>query len=116
MSVLTGASGGEDGLTDEEFAVFFLLLVVAGNETTRNATAHGMRALIESPDEVAKLRADPTSERMATAVEEILRWSTPVHYFRRTATREVELRGRHKGRGQGCDVVRLCQSRRRGIP
>ena len=43
---------------------------------------------------MAKLRADPTSERMATAVEEILRWSTPVHYFRRTATCEVELRGK----------------------
>jgi cholest-4-en-3-one 26-monooxygenase len=94
VSVLTGATAGEDGLTDEEFAMFFLLLVVAGNETTRNATAHGMRALIENPAEVAKLKADPTSERMATAVEEILRWSTPVHYFRRTATREVELRGK----------------------
>jgi cholest-4-en-3-one 26-monooxygenase len=74
--------------------MFFILLIVAGNETTRNATAHGMRALLENPEQLAKLRADHSGERMATAVEEILRWSTPIQYFRRTATRDVELRGR----------------------
>jgi cholest-4-en-3-one 26-monooxygenase len=94
ISVLTGAAGTQDGLTDGEFGMFFLLLIVAGNETTRNATSHGMRALIEHPGELAKLKKDPSKERIAAAVEEILRWSTPVHYFRRTATRQVELRGK----------------------
>jgi cholest-4-en-3-one 26-monooxygenase len=94
VSVLTGAADAEEGLTDGEFGMFFLLLIVAGNETTRNATSHGMRALIEHPAELAKLKDDPSKERITVAVEEILRWSTPVHYFRRTATREVELRGK----------------------
>jgi cholest-4-en-3-one 26-monooxygenase len=92
VSVLTGAAGEDEGLTDAEFSMFFLLLVVAGNETTRNATSHGMRALIEHPSELAKLSSDPSSDRMALAVEEILRWSSPIHYFRRTAVRDVELR------------------------
>ena len=69
----------------------FLLLVVAGNETTRQAIAHGMQALMDYPDELERLRADPAL--MPTAVEEILRWSTPVLHFRRTATRDTELRG-----------------------
>lgn len=91
---LTGEPGDADGLTDAELAVFFLLLVVAGNETTRNATSHGMRALIEHPAELAKLRTDPSPDRMASAVEEILRWASPILYFRRTATRDVEMRGK----------------------
>ncbi|MGH9061802.1 MAG: cytochrome P450, partial [Acidimicrobiales bacterium] len=77
-----------------ELGLFFLLLVVAGNETTRNATAHGMRALIEHPDQLHLLSQDPSRERIERAVEEILRLSSPIHYFRRTATREVELRGK----------------------
>jgi cholest-4-en-3-one 26-monooxygenase len=94
VSVLTGAAAGSDGLTDAELAVFFLLLVVAGNETTRNATSHGMRALIEHPDEMRKLRDDPSPDRMTGAVEEILRWASPILYFRRTAAETVELRGK----------------------
>jgi cholest-4-en-3-one 26-monooxygenase len=79
-------------LTEAEFDLFALLLTVAGNETTRNATSHGMRALLEHPAELDKLRADPTPERINNAVEEILRWATPVLYFRRTATKDYELR------------------------
>lgn len=94
ITKLTNAEVGEDGLTESEFGLFFLVLVVAGNETTRNATAHGMRALLEHPDQLAKLRADPSRERIEQAVEEILRWSSPLLYFRRTATRDVELRGK----------------------
>jgi cholest-4-en-3-one 26-monooxygenase len=94
ISVLTGVTDGEDGLTDFEVATFFLLLVVAGNETTRNATAHGMRALIEHPGELEKLRQDPSVTRITRAVEEILRWASPILYFRRTATRDVEMRGK----------------------
>ena len=94
ITLLTGATAEADGLSDSELALFFLLLVVAGNETTRNATSHGMRALIEHPGELEKLRRDPSPERMTRAVEEILRWASPIHYFRRTATRDVEVRGK----------------------
>jgi cytochrome P450 len=85
--------GEVDGerLTEREFDAMFLLLVVAGNETTRQAIAHGMQAFMDFPDELDRLRADP--ELMPTAVEEIIRWATPVLHFRRTATRDVELRG-----------------------
>jgi cytochrome P450 len=84
-------------LTEQEFDAMFLLLVVAGNETTRQAIAHGMQAFMDFPGELERLRADPAL--MPTAVEEILRWSTPVLHFRRTATRDVELRGTRIGAG-----------------
>jgi len=94
VTMLTGATTEADGLTDAELALFFLLLVVAGNETTRNATSHGMRALIEHPAEFEKLRRDPSPDRISCAVEEILRWASPILYFRRTATRDVDVRGK----------------------
>jgi cholest-4-en-3-one 26-monooxygenase len=94
ITKLTNAEFGEEKLTAEEFGMFFILLVVAGNETTRNATSNGMLALLESPGQFRQLAADPSETRMKQAVEEILRWTSPVHYFRRTATRDVELRGK----------------------
>ena len=79
-------------LTEQEFGSFFILLVAAGNETTRNAISHGMKALTEWPDERRKWQAD--FERYKTsAVEEIVRWASPVIHFRRTATRDTELGG-----------------------
>jgi cholest-4-en-3-one 26-monooxygenase len=80
-----------DRLSQEEFELFCLLLAVAGNETTRNATAHGILALIDHPEQFDKLRSDP-DRYIDGAVEEILRWSTPVMQFRRTAMRDLELR------------------------
>jgi len=74
-----------------EFNSFFMLLLVAGNETTRNLVSGGLLALIEHPEERARLQADPSL--LPTAVEEMLRWVTPVNLFRRTATRDVEVRG-----------------------
>jgi cytochrome P450 len=65
---------------------------VAGNETTRNLLSGGLLALIEHPAERAKLRADPAL--LPGAVEEMLRWVSPVMHFRRTATRDTEIRGR----------------------
>jgi cholest-4-en-3-one 26-monooxygenase len=94
ITKLTNAQVGEEALSESEFGMFFILLVVAGNETTRNATAHGMRALLEHPDQLRLLQGDPSQQRMERAVEEILRWSSPVQYFRRTATRDIELRGK----------------------
>ena len=79
------------GLTAEEFNSFFMLLLVAGNETTRNLVSGGLLALIEHPEQHARLLADPSL--LPTAVEEMLRWVTPVNLFQRTATRDVELRG-----------------------
>jgi cholest-4-en-3-one 26-monooxygenase len=81
-------------LSEAEFDMFALLLTVAGNETTRNATSHGMRAFIENPGEYKKLVDDPSPERLDRAVEEVLRWATPVMYFRRTATTDFELGGK----------------------
>jgi cytochrome P450 len=84
----------EDGepLTATDFDNYFLLLVVAGNETTRHTISHAMHALIRNPGQLALLRDQP--ELIPGAVEEFLRWASPVYHFRRTATRDVELGGR----------------------
>ncbi len=84
----------EDGepLTATDFDNYFLLLVVAGNETTRHTISQAMLALIQHPDQLALLQAQP--ELIPNAVEEMLRWASPVYHFRRTATRDVELGGR----------------------
>jgi cytochrome P450 len=79
-------------LTSQEIASFFILLLVAGNETTRNAISQGVLALSEHPAERARWAADPGLTR--TAVEEIVRWTSPVTWMRRTATQDVELAGR----------------------
>jgi cytochrome P450 len=86
-------------LSDAELASFFVLLVVAGNETTRNAISHGMKALCDFPEQRRIWQADfdGVSE---TAVDEIVRWATPVIHFRRTATRDTELRGQKIAAGQ----------------
>jgi cytochrome P450 len=80
-------------LSQHEYDLYFLLLAVAGNETTRHAISHGLLALLEHPDQLARLRAD-TDGLGTTAANEILRWATPVHHFRRTATCDTELRGK----------------------
>lgn len=80
-----------DVLTEHEFDLFMLLLAVAGNETTRNGISHGVVAMIENRDQWHKMQADPAL--VPSAVEEILRWATPVNYFRRAATCDVELHG-----------------------
>ena len=80
-----------ESLTDAEYCNFFQILVFAGNETTRTAISQGVHALIENPDELERLRAD--RELIPTAVEEILRWATPIMYFRRTALQDTEIRG-----------------------
>ena len=83
----------EDGepLSARDFDNYFLLLVIAGNETTRHAISQTMLALIENPDQLALLQQQP--ELLPAAVEEFLRWASPVYHFRRTATRDVELGG-----------------------
>ena len=98
-SKLLDADIDGDALDEQELASFFVLLVVAGNETTRNAISHGMKALCDHPDERRKWAAD--FERIApTAVEEIVRWATPVIHFRRTATRDTEIGGQTVREGE----------------
>jgi cytochrome P450 len=80
-----------DRLSSDEFDLFVLLLMVAGNETTRNAASGGMQAFFDHPEQWQRLLADPSLA--CTAVDEIVRWVTPVNMFRRTATRDLELRG-----------------------
>lgn len=89
-------SDGEP-LSPTEFDNYFLLLVVAGNETSRHAITHSMLALIQHPDQLDLLRRDPSL--IPDAVEEFLRWASPVYHFRRTATREVELGGQRIAEG-----------------
>src|SRR5207344_10951 len=79
-------------LTAAEFGSFFLLLVAAGNETTRNAISHGMLALTEHPDQ-RKVWVDDFEAVSPTAVEEIVRWATPVINFRRTVSKPVTIGG-----------------------
>ena len=84
-------------LNEREYHNYFSLLMIAGNETTRHTISAGMLALMENPDQMELLREDP--DRIAPAVEEILRWASPVMHFRRTATRDTELRGQEIAAG-----------------
>ena len=97
LSVVTGAVvEGDDGraepLSDLELSMLFSLMIAAGSETTRNAIALGMAALIEHPDQLGELAGDLSL--MPAATEEILRWSSPTLYNRRSATADVEVCGR----------------------
>lgn len=79
-------------LSEDDFHAYFLLLVVAGNETTRHTISHTMNNLIDHPDQLRRLQEDPSL--IPWAVEEFLRYASPVYHFRRTATRDVEMHGR----------------------
>jgi cytochrome P450 len=87
ISLLANVEVDGDTLDDTELAMFLVQLLVAGNETTRNALSGGLVAFSERPDQWARLRAEPAL--VATAVDEVLRWTTPVVYFMRTTTRDV---------------------------
>jgi cytochrome P450 len=97
VSRLVHAEVDGDSLTDAEYTNFFQLMVFAGNETTRTAISQGMLALMEHPDEFERIFREP--ELTDTAVEELIRWASPVMYFRRTATRDTELRGERIAEG-----------------
>jgi cholest-4-en-3-one 26-monooxygenase len=92
MTELLQAEIDGDKLTEFELHAFFMFLSAAGNETTRNAAAHGVHAFLENPGEYDKLVQDPGG-LVASATEEILRWATPVMYIRRNVTADTELRG-----------------------
>jgi len=98
ISVVVGGRVNGEPLPAVELLSYYLLLVVAGNETTRNAMTGGMLAFLENPDQWDKLKRDP--RLLDCAVEEIVRWTTPVIQFSRTATRDYELRGTTIREGQ----------------
>jgi cholest-4-en-3-one 26-monooxygenase len=99
----------EEAMENDEIVMFMTLLLVAGNETTRNAISGGMLALMENPEERERLRAHP--ELIDRAVEEILRYVSPIICFRRTATRDTAIRGQAIARGDR--VLMLYQSANR---
>lgn len=98
ITALVEAEIGEQALSDLEIDVFLLLLAVAGNETTRNLISHGVHELSKHPQEKERLLAD--SSLIPSAVEEMLRMATPVMHFRRTATKDTEVRGIEIKEGQ----------------
>jgi cytochrome P450 len=97
-SALMAAEVDGDQLSSQEFGSFFILLVVAGNETTRNAISHGLKALTDFPDQ-RRVWFDDFDAHARTAVDEIVRWSTPVIHFRRTVTADTELGGQRLSAG-----------------
>lgn len=94
---------GERSLGENELAFFGPFLVIAGNETTRQALSWGMLTLLEHPDELERLRADPSL--LPTATDEILRWTTIVRAMRRVALRDTELRGKRIAAGDSVVMV-----------
>jgi cholest-4-en-3-one 26-monooxygenase len=83
-------------LTSEEYAFFFMILSVAGNETTRQSMTHGMLAFLQNPDQWERWR----DERPASAIDEILRWSSPAVALQRTATQDTEVAGHPVAEGE----------------
>jgi cytochrome P450 len=92
VTALVQAEVDGERLTDEEISSIFFLLIIAGNDTTRQSTSHGLKALTDFPDQRAWLMED-LDGRMPSAVEEIVRWATPIMTFRRTAAHDTELGG-----------------------
>jgi cytochrome P450 len=98
MTVLLNAEVNGTPMTDIELGSFFVQLVTAGNDTTKTMLSSGLLALLQHPEEMAALRDDPSL--VSGAVEEILRWANPLHYFRRTTTAPTELHGVSIGAGE----------------
>jgi cytochrome P450 len=90
-------------MTDLEFAYFFVQLVTAGNDTTRTMLSSGLLELLRHPDQLDRLRADRSL--IPSAVEEILRYANPLHYFRRTATEDTEIAGQPIASGEKIAMI-----------
>lgn len=94
--LITADIDGYGELTDDEFGFFIIMLTVAGNETTRTAITHGMNAFFDNPDQWELFKR----ERPKSAVDEIIRWATPVTVFQRTALNDIEIGGQTVRKGQ----------------
>jgi cholest-4-en-3-one 26-monooxygenase len=92
VGALLRGHGGVEGLTDEEFVWFFLLLIAAGNESTRTVTSHGMRLLMENPDQLQYLVENP--DKIAGACEEMIRYNTAFILMRRQCVQDTEVGGK----------------------
>jgi cytochrome P450 len=99
---VTLPDGTSTALSEIELDLFFIVLCVAGSETTRNSIASGLIALVDNPEQMELMRTDPSV--MDTAVDEIVRWASPVTYFRRTATGDTELDGMQISEGDAVTV------------
>lgn len=102
VHVLLTGTVEDEPLTDEEFCHFFLMLIVAGNETTRTVTTHGMRLLMEHPEQYQMLVDHP--EKLDAAIEEFLRYNPAVIAFRRTAMEDIELGGQQLRKGDKVQI------------
>jgi cholest-4-en-3-one 26-monooxygenase len=109
VTALLKEDSNGDQLSEMDFNVFFLLLAVAGNETTRNALSHGVHALIDNPEQYRMLADDPSL--VPSATEEILRWASPVMYFRRNIVRDTELRGQKLKAGEKIGIWYISANR-----
>ena len=109
ISALLSAEVDGDRLSEMDFNLFFLLIAVAGNETTRNSISHGIRAFGENPDQYRLLVDDPSLA--ASATEEVVRWASPVMYFKRNVTRDTELRGQHISAGDKVSIWYISANR-----
>jgi cholest-4-en-3-one 26-monooxygenase len=97
ISALLTSEVDGDQLSEMDFNLFFLLIAVAGNETTRNSISHGIKAFCDFPEQYQLLVDDPT--RAQSATDEIVRWASPVMYFRRNVTKDTVLRGQQLKEG-----------------
>jgi len=109
MTGLLDAGVDGDRLTEMDFNLFFLLTAVAGNETTRNSISHGIKAFCDFPEQYQLLVEDPS--RAASATEEIVRWASPVMYFRRNVTRDTVLRGQEIKEGDKVSIWYISANR-----
>jgi cholest-4-en-3-one 26-monooxygenase len=109
MTALLEAEVDGDRLTEMDFNLFFLLLAVAGNETTRNSISHGVRAFCDYPDQYQLLVEDPSRAKLAA--EEVVRWASPVMYFRRNVTKDTELRGQQIKAGDKVSIWYISANR-----
>jgi cholest-4-en-3-one 26-monooxygenase len=109
VTALLEAEVDGDRLSEMDFNLFFLLLAVAGNETTRNSISHGIRAFCDYPDQYQLLVEDPS--RAQLAAEEVVRWASPVMYFRRNVTRDTELRGQQIKAGDKVSIWYISANR-----
>lgn len=97
ISLVVNPRDGEEPLSDVDLVFETMLVLVGGDETTRHVISAGVAALVQHPDQLAALRADPSL--MPGAIEEMLRWATPVRNMNRTATCDVEVNGQHVREG-----------------
>jgi cholest-4-en-3-one 26-monooxygenase len=113
VTTLLNADVDGDRLSEMDFNLFFLLLAVAGNETTRNALSHGVLTMIEHPDQYRMLMENPGL--VPSAIEEVLRWASPVMYFRRNITRDTVLGGQPLKAGEKISIWYISANRDESI-